>query len=770
MKKKYAILLLIFCFFNTIYAQVGIGTTMPDAQLDVRSSNQITPAATDGILIPKMNVFPAINPTIAQQSMLVYLTTATTFSGNPKPIGFYYWDNSIPDWVGITTTTNGDADWYKVGTTTAPTLITDDMFHTGNAAIGKNTIANSKLDVETNSTDASIQNLQTNANNNTLYGFKNTINGSGSGIHYGIYNLIAGSGTGTQYGNYTSITNTAANTQYGSYTEITGSGFGGHTGNYNLLSGGSGGNQIGTYNEITNTAGSTHIGVLSILSGSGAATKYGFNATISSFAGGIHYGMYADALGAGNFAGYFLGNVGIGTTAANTYTLPPSRGLNGQIMRTDGLGNVTWANNSAFAWDLGGNAGTNGGNITTAGTNFLGTTDNQNIDIRTNNTFRARFSNLGEFFVGTLNTALPGDLSNAVGNAVFPWALNGYSDFNGAGTYGRILSGTTIYAGVQGETSSTNGQAAGVRGIDLVGTSGISLALPRAGVSGDVANAGGTFKFGVYGSGGLTTRTGGIMGNDFSIARGALGYYSSGAIDYSVYGFGLAYQLGAAGGRLIGNNELQKDTNIGLGIYGGVMGGWVRGLKYGFHTKGETYSLYVDGNGYTNKPLTYLIDTKEASKVPSFMSTSLKPEVTLNGKTNLENGKVFVPFDRNFRQIISNVDDIIITATPQGKSNGVYIETISKDGFWIYENNDGYSNVKIAWIAITKIKGEENPSVPNDLLATDFDKKMDGVMFNENDTTNEAQSLWWDGTKIRWDKPESKRRPQEKNPLARPSN
>jgi hypothetical protein len=198
------------------------------------------------------------------------------------------------------------------------------------------------------------------------------------------------------------------------------------------------------------------------------------------------------------------------------------------------------------------------------------------------------------------------------------------------------------------------------------------------------------------------------------------------------------------------------------------MGGWVRGMKYGFHTKGETYSLYVDGNGYTNKPLTYLIRKEGQDKVASFMSTSLKPEVTVNGKVTLTNGKVFVRFDKDFQQIISNIDDVIITASPQGKSNGVYIDSISKNGFWIMENNNGVSNIKISWIAVTKIKGEENPDIPKELLADDFDVKMNGVMFNDNNKEDTSQSLWWDGTKIRWDKPTNDKVDKETEKLARP--
>ena len=44
MKTKNYLLIALVLFFNNFYAQIGIGTTSPDAQLDIRSSNQATPA------------------------------------------------------------------------------------------------------------------------------------------------------------------------------------------------------------------------------------------------------------------------------------------------------------------------------------------------------------------------------------------------------------------------------------------------------------------------------------------------------------------------------------------------------------------------------------------------------------------------------------------------------------------------------------------------------------------------------------------------------
>ncbi len=108
MKKSILVQLL---FFTSIIvkAQVGINTTVPNAQLDIRSSNQALPSNTDGILIPKVDVFPAANPTLAQQGMLVYLTTT---SGADLP-GFYYWNNPTTDWIPIGN--NNSNSWTIAG-------------------------------------------------------------------------------------------------------------------------------------------------------------------------------------------------------------------------------------------------------------------------------------------------------------------------------------------------------------------------------------------------------------------------------------------------------------------------------------------------------------------------------------------------------------------------------------------------------------------------------------------------------------------------------
>ncbi len=186
----------------------------------------------------------------------------------------------------------------------------------------------------------------------------------------------------------------------------------------------------------------------------------------------------------------FAQNVGIGTAVpldklhvVGNIRSTTLAGVGNRLVLADPNGTLIVGGTPAgTAWLVTGNSGLIGGNTTTAGTNFLGTTDAQNVDFRTNNIVRGRFSSLGEFFVGTLNTVIAGDLMNAVGNPTFYWAVNGYSPagVNGGAVYGMIQNGnTTIFGGVQGEYYGTNAGGAGVRGISALATgTGVSGSEP----------------------------------------------------------------------------------------------------------------------------------------------------------------------------------------------------------------------------------------------------------------------------------------------------
>ena len=398
-------------------------------------------------------------------------------------------------------------------------------------------------------------------------------------------------------------------------------------------------------------------------------------------------------------------------------------------------------------------------------TGFIGTTSNNHMDYVTNGIVRGRFSNLGEFFVGTTNTVLTGDLMNGLSNATFPWAVNGYSSFNGSGVYGRIDAGTTTFGAVQGEYYGTAGpNTTAVRGLNASTTAGTgfrSLAAtgPRTGILGSQTASTGSYSFGVHGSFTSTAaRCGGVFGDDFGFAMGALGYFASTSVDYSVYGFGLAYQVGLAGGKPSNGTKStavlnEVNTNIGIGIYGGMMGGWIRGLAYGAHMKGEIYSMYVDGKTYTNAPITQLVKT-DGERQPVYASSAMKVEISNRGKNTLANGQKYVAFDEEFKKVITaNPEELTITVSPMGNSNGIYISNYDQNGFTVVENNNGNSNVQFTWIAIGTRKDYETMDHDAQILSNDFDQKMNGVMFNDNNTIDTPQTMWWDGTKMVFDQP-----------------
>lgn len=208
---KTIVFIFVFSFASMLYAQVGINTTSPNAQLDIQSSNVATPANTDGILIPKIDEYPATNPTASQDGMLVYAT------GNGSVTkGFYYWNNATTSWMPIEGNTvdkiddlldgksdndgtdNGSSIFLGINAganddgsnnhnvSVGPNSLRENISGSNNSAFGNEALIFNTNGFQNTALGQKAMNFNTTGNNNTAIGHKalrdNTVNSNNTVI------------------------------------------------------------------------------------------------------------------------------------------------------------------------------------------------------------------------------------------------------------------------------------------------------------------------------------------------------------------------------------------------------------------------------------------------------------------------------------------------------------------------------------------------------------------------------------------------------------
>ena len=348
--------LLVFTSFLS-FAQVGVGNTDPKASLDVSASNVATPANTDGVLIPRIDNFPATNPAADQDGMMVFVT------GNGTPTkGFYYWDNTATSWVNVTGIRKID-DLTDGKSENNGTIDPSSLFIGYNAGASDDGQGNFNIGIGLNSLNQNIDGIanvaigwgslaQNTANNNTAFGYL-----SGGSNTIGTRN--------TAIGRNSLLGNTSGN-------DNTGLGY--YAG---WLNNGSGNIFIGSnagFNEVNSNN-------VVIIENTDADEN---NALI--------YGEFGfDNTTIGNIL-RTNGQFQIGNPTTTGYAFPANDGTNGQVMTTDGAGNVTFQNvvgdGTGNDWSLSGN------NALTS--DFIGTINTRDLPFRSNNTEYLRLSTSGQ--------------------------------------------------------------------------------------------------------------------------------------------------------------------------------------------------------------------------------------------------------------------------------------------------------------------------------------------------------------------------------------
>ncbi len=512
-------------------------------------------------------------------------------------------------------------------------------------------------------------------------------------------------------------------------------------------------------------------------------TFFGYTAGQNTTAAGTLNSFFGYAAGNGNTSG--ISNTGIGYNAIIANTI----GNYNTAMGVQTLATASGSNNTA----LGVNSGysiSSGGNNTALG--FYAMNNQPAAAITGSNNTAVGYNSGINTTTGSYNTLLGYNSqiststftnSTGVGAYSYPGAsdaliLGSIAGLNTAANSTKVGIGTTTPAdalvvkipaasainGITADVTPGNGSGNAINalstGVVSVSTifaedkpaadgTGVPITTSNHAINGQIKTSH-IYSYGVYGtfdSPASVLHAGGVVGYyNFNGNWGGLGYYSGFACYGGYFSGSNANQNGGAG--RLANPTATIAQNVGIGAYGDLFGGWVRGNVYGLAVKGERVSLYVDGKTVVNQPIIQLTKTADDKTIVNYTPVSATADLQLHGVVHMEKGIAFVAIDASTLSQFVSIDDLTIIATPTGQTNGVYAGL--KDGkLIIKENNNGTSNTKVSWIIIGKRNIPEN-FVPAELIDKNFDANLKGFMYDENDKDNSTNGngLYWDGTKL----------------------
>lgn len=428
-----------------------------------------------------------------------------------------------------------------------------------------------------------------------------------------------------------------------------------------------------------------------------------FESVITPFASGriITTGNYPIVIATNNTERITIsntGNVGIGTTspAAQLHTTGTVRfanyasGANGAILRTNNVGDLSFTNFSgnanevllgngsfstlnAVAWQLNGNSGTN------PATNFLGTTDPQDLVIRSNNQERIRIYSTGAVRMGYGTAATdalqvsgygPGNPTVFIGSA--GGSAPGYGSIRLYGTsYGtdaiHIRGGGLTYFNTGSQY--VFGRTTAVDANDLFAVEANTATYPWAlNAYTNQNNAGaiygqatGISSYGVWGETNDNTSIG-IVGNNSSTTPNSLA-------------IGVQGQTANPAGRgVVGINSSTSANTNAIGVYGSTTNSSGTGV-YGY-VNNTTADINATGvYGVTNNP--------SGTGVIGFNNSTTADENACGvyGETSNPNGDA--GFFYHSANAGTNNGNGIFSSTSQSSGAGVFSINLHADGIAI---------------------------------------------------------------------------------------
>ncbi|MAM28426.1 MAG: hypothetical protein CMC13_05325 [Flavobacteriaceae bacterium] len=394
--------------------QVGIGTLTPNAQLDIQASNPAAPLPTDGILIPKVDEFPATNPTAAQDGMLLFATGDGSVSK-----GFYYWNDNLANWTIV-------AGAKSINELTDGSALGESVFLGLDAGMVDDGTTNRNIGIGNNSLSSNVDGAA-----NVAIGFESMLNNVDGNFN-------------TALGYFALRSNVVGN---GNVSVGLSSGFNLIGGNNNTFLG----FRAGSGASAFSMEGSVFLGSLA---GSFETTSNRLYIENSGTTNPLIYGEFDNDILRAN------GTFQIGNPSGTGYAFPSVDGTTNQVLKTDGAGSVDWVNVTSFGAEeiddlIDGKTDTNNTSV------FLGVNAGINDDDTSN-------YNIG-IGPGTLQANIDGTYNIAIGENAISLSSTGYENIgigtlalrNNSGNYNVSIGGTSMLFNTIGE----NNVALGIRAL-----------------------------------------------------------------------------------------------------------------------------------------------------------------------------------------------------------------------------------------------------------------------------------------------------------------
>lgn len=239
------------------------------------------------------------------------------------------------------------------------------------------------------------------------------------------------------------------------------------------------------------------------------------------------------------------------------------------------------------------------------------------------------------------------------------------------------------------------------------------------------------------------SRTGGVVGGEiYGNYWGSLGYKAASTVTYGVYG---SNAMGSGTGYLPSTEVI----GVGGGFFGSMIGSITKGDIIGQLNAGELFASYNSGNTYTTGKNIELVKTGEAS-TPVYAVTSVEAKIYNSGTAQLVNGQAYIAFDNQYKTLLG--ENPVVTVTPNGNCNGVYIASVDKNGFLVKEMNNGNNTVAISWISIGNRVDNRMEEATKMVSAPGFDRSIQQVLVSDSNLDATPDGIWWDGQTIRFGK------------------